>query len=103
MHDVNYSQSREESSVDSLDISDKEKNKRDAEDSNEDVSHSVLFYPNEVIVEKSSADSAQSVVYFGRESNLYIRIVLKQYLRQSFKNMIRDIKIFSLLEQFKKN
>jgi hypothetical protein len=29
-------------------------------------------------------------------------VVLKQYLRKSFKNMLREIKIFSLLEQFKR-
>ena len=41
-------------------------------------------------------------MYFGREATLHIRVVLKQYLRKSFKNMLREIKIFSLLEQFKK-
>ena len=41
-------------------------------------------------------------MYFGREATLQIRVVLKQYLRKSFKNMLREIKIFSLLEQFKK-
>jgi len=41
------------------------------------VSHELLFYIKEVQVEKSSADSAQSVVYFGHEANLGIRVVVK--------------------------
>jgi len=72
------------------------------EDSHEGTGHEILFYPEEVEVEKSSADSAQSVVYFGRESTLQVRVVLKQYMRKSFTNMLREIKIFSLLEQYKK-
>ncbi len=62
----------------------------------------VLFYTKELEIDKSSADSAQSVVYFGRETTLHIRVVLKQYMRRSFKNMLREIKIFSLLENYKK-
>ena len=68
-----------------------------------DATHDLLFYKDEVNVEKSSADSAQSVVYFGHESTVGVRVVVKQYLRNSFKNMMREIKIFSLLEQFKMN
>ena len=73
----------------------------DASNSNIDVSQDLLFYSEEVLVEKSSADSAQSVVYFGHETNLGIRVVIKQYMRNSFLNMLREIKIFSLLEHFK--
>ena len=89
------------SSEDSLDYSDKGANQI-IDDSNEAKCHDILFYPDEVEVEKSSADSAQSVVYFGREATLQIRVVLKQYRRKSFRNMLREIKIFSLLEQYKK-
>ena len=68
---------------------------------NKDSSHDVLFYLEEVLVEKSSADSAQSIVYFGHETILGIRVVIKQYMRSCFRNMLREIKIFSLLEHFK--
>lgn len=40
------------------------------DDTIEVTTRDILFYPNEVEVEKSSADSAQSVVYFGRETTL---------------------------------
>lgn len=73
----------------------------DTSNSNIDVSQDLLFYSEEVLVEKSSADSAQSVVYFGHETNLGIRVVIKQYMRNSFLNMLREIKIFSLLEHYK--
>jgi hypothetical protein len=36
-----------------------------------------MFFQQEIQVEKSSADSAQSIVYFGREKTLGIRLVLK--------------------------
>jgi hypothetical protein len=56
-----------------------------------------------MIVEKSSAESAQSVVFFGRESSMFIRVVLKQYSGKSFKSIFKEIKIFTLLETEKKN
>jgi hypothetical protein len=62
-------QSHDESSDDSLDNSEKAVNKN-MEDSHDATGHEVLFYPEEIEIEKSSADSAQSVVYFGREATL---------------------------------
>ena len=61
--------SRVESSDDSLDNSIKNSSKMIFE-ATEEPGHEILFYPEEVEVEKSSADSAQSVVYFGREATL---------------------------------
>jgi hypothetical protein len=55
------------------------------------------------VVEKSSADSAQSIVYFGTEATMGIRVVLKQYLLSSFQSMFREVKIFTLLATHKKN
>ena len=69
--------------------------------SNDEPANGILFYSNEVDVERQSSVSSQSVVYFGRETTLKIRVVLKQYMRKSFKNMLREIKIFSLLEKYK--
>jgi serine/threonine protein kinase len=63
----------------------------------------VLFYVTEVNVEKSSADSAQSIVFFGRESSMKIRVVLKQYSGKSFKSIFKEIKIFTMLEAHKKS
>ena len=91
--------SKQESSDDSLDKSNLVR--QSFLENSEDPNHEILFYHEEVDVEKSSADSAQSVVYFGRETTLQIRVVLKQYMRKSFKNMLREIKIFSLLEKYK--
>lgn len=61
----------------------------------------VMFFTNEIIVEKSSADSAQSIVFFGRESTMFIRVVLKQYSGKCFKSIFKEIKIFTLLEVYK--
>lgn len=61
----------------------------------------VIFFSKEIIVEKSSADSAQSIVFFGRESTMFIRVVLKQYSGDSFKSIFKEIKIFTLLEVYK--
>lgn len=61
--------SRAESSDDSLDKS-LNNNSQVNFEATEEPGHEILFYPEEVEVEKSSADSAQSVVYFGREATL---------------------------------
>jgi len=61
----------------------------------------VLFYTDEIFVEKSSADSAQSIVYFGEETTMGIRVVLKQYLSDSFQSMYRELKIFTLLQEYR--
>jgi hypothetical protein len=66
---LEYINSPVESSDDSLDNSVKNSSQNIVE-ATEEPGHEILFYPEEVEVEKSSADSAQSVVYFGRESTL---------------------------------
>lgn len=89
-------------------------NKIDGEPANEEVSfeeeeedgepaNKVIFFKEEILVEKSSADSAQSVVYFGEESTMGIRVVLKQYLNDSFQSLFRELKIFTLIQEYKKN
>lgn len=65
--------------------------------------NNVEFYTKEVDVEKSSADSAQSIVFFGRESSMKIRVVLKQYSGKSFESIFKEIKIFTMLEAHKKS
>ena len=69
-------QQKKESSDDSLDS--QEKQVKPTEDySRDDPTNGILFYTNEVEVERSSSLSSQSVVYFGRETTLKVRVVLK--------------------------
>lgn len=63
----------------------------------DEPTNKVIFFDSEILVEKSSADSAQSVVYFGRESTMGIHVVLKQYLNDSFQSLFRELKIFTLI------
>jgi hypothetical protein len=55
-----------------------------------------------MIVESGSGESSQAYVFFGRESSLKIRVVLKQYKGTNKKAILREIKIFTLLENRKK-
>jgi serine/threonine protein kinase len=55
-----------------------------------------------MIVESGSGQSSQAYVFFGRESSLRIRVVLKQYKGVNKKAIIREMKIFTLLENLKK-
>ena len=55
-----------------------------------------------MIVESGSGESTQAYVFFGRESSLKIRVVLKQYKGTNKKAILREIKIFTLLENRKK-
>ena len=43
--------------------------------------------------------SAQAVIFFGKEVNMGIKIVLKQYTGVTFDEIIREIKLFTLLEK----
>ena len=55
-----------------------------------------------MIVESGSGQSSQAYVFFGREKSLKIRVVLKQYKGYDKKSILREIKIFTLLENLKK-
>lgn len=51
----------------------------ESKDKREAIPHEVLLFNSNIIVERSSSKSSQAVVFFGRETNLGIRVVLKQY------------------------
>ena len=58
---------------------------------------SVIYFGKKIKVESTSDSSAQAKVFFGRETDLGIRVVLKQY-KLNLKGMLREIKIFTELE-----
>ena len=58
---------------------------------------SIIYFGNKIKVEASSDNSAQAKVFFRRETDLGIRVVLKQY-KLNLKGMLREIKIFTELE-----
>lgn len=60
------------------------------------------LFKNDIIVEGGSGQSSQAYVFFGREKSLKIRVVLKQYKGQNKKSILSEIKIFTLLENLKK-
>ena len=45
--------------------------------------------------------SAQAVIFFGTEVNMRMRIVLKQYLGDTFDEIVREIRLFTLMEKEK--
>ena len=63
---------------------------------------SVLYFDKKIKIESYDESSAQAKVFFGREADLNIRVVLKQY-KLNLKGMIREIKIFTELERRKNN
>jgi len=58
----------------------------------------VHLFKNDFIVESSSGQSSQAIVFFGRDATLLIRVVLKQYIGTKKKSIMSEIKIFTLLE-----
>ena len=56
------------------------------------------LFNHAIIVEKSSGQSSQAHVFFGRESTLGIRVVLKQYIGIKKKSILAEIKVFTLIE-----
>lgn len=54
-------------------------------------------------MESSSGKSSQAVIFFGREKNLKIRVVVKQYSGGKKNAVMTEIKIFTLLENLKRN
>ena len=47
------------------------------------------------------SDTAQAKIFFGREVDMDIAVVLKQYQGDTFSEIIREIKLFTLLEKEK--
>ena len=51
-------------------------------------------------MESHTTDSAQAAVFFGRHTDLGIKVVLKQY-NGNLSGLCREIKVFTELERFK--
>ena len=62
----------------------------------------VHFFKKQIKVESHSSESSQAAVFFGRETNLGIRVVLKQY-SSNLHGIFREIKIFTELERKKED
>ena len=61
----------------------------------------VQLLKDKIIVDSSSSQSMQAKVFFGREPNLGIKVVLKQYTND-LRGMFREIRIFTELERMNK-
>ena len=57
---------------------------------------------NNIDVAQSSSSSNKAHVFFGRENNLGIKVVLKQY-QNDLRGFFREIRIFTELERIRKN
>ena len=62
----------------------------------------VQLLQNKINVASSSSQSMQARVFFGREPNLGIKVVLKQY-KDDLRGIFREIRIFTELERIRKN
>ena len=59
-----------------------------------------LYFVDKIKIESASESSAQAKVFFGRETDLGIRVVLKQY-KFNLKGMLRELKVFTEIERLK--
>ena len=61
----------------------------------------ILFFKERIEVDKVLTGSAQAVIFFGTEVNMRMRVVLKQYCGDTFGEILREIRLFTLLEREK--
>ena len=61
----------------------------------------LLFFREKVLVEKFIDNSSRAVVFFGRETNLGIKVVVKQYSGQFLDELIRELRLFTYIENFR--
>ena len=57
---------------------------------------------SKIVVAQSLSSSMQARVFFGREPNLGIKVVVKQY-KNDLRGFFREIRIFTELERTRKN
>ena len=62
----------------------------------------VELLKSKIEVAQSLSSSLQARVFFGREPNLGIKVVVKQY-RNDLRGFFREIRIFTELERTRKN
>ena len=58
----------------------------------------IHFYSKSIKADSHTTDSAQAAIYFGRHTDLGIKVVLKQY-NSNLSGLFREIKIFTELER----
>jgi len=58
----------------------------------------VQLFKKLIKVKSSCGESSQAHVFFGRESTLGIRVVLKQYNGTKKRAILKEVKVFTLLE-----
>ena len=56
------------------------------------------FFKNDILVDCESDDYANAIVFFGKEKNLNIRVVIKQFSGVNESAFVNQIKLFSRLE-----
>ena len=49
-----------------------------------------MFFKDRITVDRIVGDSAQALIFFGREVNTGIRVVLKQYMGETFEEILRE-------------
>ena len=59
----------------------------------------IIFFKNRIKVERTAGDSAQAVIFYGRDVKMDMRVVLKQYTGVNFNDIVREIKVFTELEK----
>jgi serine/threonine protein kinase len=59
------------------------------------------LFGSDIDVEHISSYSSQSIVFFGRETSLGIRVVLKQFSKMERKAMLSEVKIFTRLDNLR--
>ena len=57
---------------------------------NRGTKSTVLFFKSDINVERVVESSAQANVFFGRETNTGVKVVVKQYTMHKFKGIFRD-------------
>ena len=67
----------------------------------EETKNKVLFFKKEIKIEHTNSESAQAVVFFGRETDMGVRVVLKQYKGEAFDGIFRELKMFTYMENRK--
>ena len=59
----------------------------------------VLFYGDDLKVDHVDESSGQANVLFGKEKNIGQKVVCKQYSVFKMKAMLKEIRVFSVLEK----
>ena len=67
----------------------------------EEKLYQVKFFKDEITVERQTSVSTQATIFFGRDNNTGLKVVLKQYRKSMLKGIFRELKIFTMLESLR--